>query len=381
MSSVPGLCFVHPNPAADCETFIQAQIDALAPVLVLHGGHMPLYEENGKRLFPGLSSDWRELFSPDCVPKCDTHSRAAEELASLFQQRGVRLVLAEYGPTGVALAEPCRLAGIPLAVHFHGFDASLQSVLEKYRHGYARVFEQAVALVAVSSEMVEDLAHFGASREKIHLLPYGVDTSLFQPAISGEAPPRCAAVGRFVDKKAPETTLLAFAQVLEQLPEARLTMAGDGPLRLCCMRLARHLGITQAVDFPGSLPHHEVAKLLQSSRCFVQHSVTAESGDKEGMPNAVLEAGAVGLPVVATRHAGIPEAVEHGVSGLLCKEHDLQAMAQNMLVLLTDPERASRMGHAGRARMKRLFEAHDRLGALAALLRNLLHTAASGEFA
>ncbi len=367
-----GLCIAYPSPEPACETFIQAHIDGLEPDQAWYGGHLPLFDSAGQPLLPDLPQEWRELFSVTGVPETDLHHRAAQGLADQFTKRDVDLVLAEYGPTGVALAEPCGLANVPLVVHFHGYDASLLPVLDKYRQGYQRMFEQAAALVAVSKEMERDLKSMGAPKDKIFLAPYGVNTTLFTVGDPAQAGPVFVAVGRFVDKKAPETTLLAFARVLAEAPEARLAMIGDGVLRDSCIRLAQGLGIAHAVDFPGNLPHQDVARAMNQARCFVQHSLTPASGDKEGMPNSVLEASASGLPVVATRHAGIPESVEHGVSGLLCAERDMEAMAEHMLVLARDPEKARTMGLEGRKRMEKRFHAPDCLAALARILEQAL---------
>lgn len=362
-------CIVHPNPGPGCETFIAAHVEGLAhEPLVLHGGHMPLFRRDGSPLFPGLPAEPGLLFSPTGRPETDLHERAADGLARLLAASGIDVLLAEYGPTGVALLEPCRRANIPLVAHFHGFDASLRAVLDKYRQGYARLFRQAAMIVAVSAEMRADLLALGADPRRLAVCHYGVDLARFREADPEAAPPRFVAVGRFVDKKAPETTLEAFAKVAALEPGAELVMIGDGVLRETCLRRAGTLGLDGRAHFPGRLEHAEVARVMRGSRAFVQHSRTAPSGDKEGLPNAVLEASACGLPVIATRHAGIPEAVVHGETGLLCAEGDVAAMAEHMLRLARDPAEAARLGRAGRARMERLFAAGGRLAELAALL-------------
>ncbi len=149
-------------------------------------------------------------------------------------------------------------------------------------------------------------------------------------------------------------------------------MAGDGVLRDGCMRLARHLGIAERCDFPGSVPHARVGEIMRASRAFVQHSLRPLSGDKEGMPVAIIEAGASGLPVVATRHAGIPEAVVHGQTGLLCDEMDVPAMAAHMERLLIDPEEAGCMGRAAREHVRARFDVRLRIAELERILRTAL---------
>jgi Glycosyl transferases group 1 len=102
------------------------------------------------------------------------------------------------------------------------------------------------------------------------------------------------------------------------------------------------------VTFLGEQPHDVVAAELRGARAFVQHSITAVDGDSEGLPNSVLEASATGIPVVSTRHAGIPEIVVDGTTGYLVDEHDVPAMVTQMERLLGDPALAATLGRAGR---------------------------------
>ena len=126
-------------------------------------------------------------------------------------------------------------------------------------------------------------------------------------------------------------------------------MIGGGPLFERCVELADDLGVSGSVEFPGFLPHEELAAVQRSARAFVQHSMEAPSGDSEGMPVAILEAAASGLPVVATRHAGIPDAVIDGVTGFLVDEGDVAAMSARMIQLAIDPALAAEFGVRARS--------------------------------
>ena len=369
------ICLIHPNPGPECETFIHAQAKSLqGPLSVLHGGHMPLYDQTKKALHPNLPS-LSSAFSPNGIPQTKEEEKAADNMALYFTDNEISVVLAEYGPTGVAMLKPCALANVSLVTHFHGFDASLKPVLKKYKKGYARLFKQASSIIAVSLEMKKDLIALGAPENKIDVNPYGVDASLFTRSEPDKAPPHFIAVGRFVDKKAPEILICAFAKIIRQVPDAMLTMIGDGVLREGCIRLARNLGLSDQISFPGVLPHKEIAKRMQKARCFVQHSVAAQTGDKEGTPNAVLEASASGLPVVATRHAGIKEAVVHEKTGLLCEEHDVMTMARHMLKMAIEPMLAQSYGKAGQQHIT----THYDYGARIKTLQTILDTAAGTQ--
>lgn len=369
-SSAPRVCLAHPNPGPRCETFIQALIDRLPGLCeVLHGGHMPCFDRSGRSLVADPSPHLPPEFSPDGQPGTERERMYFEAVLAHLGQLRPDVVFAEYGPTGVALAEACARLDIPLVVKFHGYDCSVRETIAKYRAGYARIFRQARALVAVSAHMAQALAALGAPQDKLRVIPTGVDTGRFQVGDPGAAPAHFVAVGRFVNKKAPLLTLLAFLQVAAEEPRARLTMLGDGPLREACLGLCRAMGLESRVVLPGAVGHAEVAAALGSARAFAQHSVTALNGDSEGTPNAVLEACASGLPVVGTRHAGIPEVVLHEETGLLCDEGDVDTMAAHMLRLAREPETAARLGRNGRARVEALYRQEDLLGALARILQ------------
>lgn len=188
---------------------------------------------------------------------------------------------------------------------------------------------------------------------------------MFEAGDAAANPPLFVGVGRFVEKKAPHLTLLAFRRVLDACPEARLRLLGDGPLMPVCRDMVRGLGMEHAVELPGAVPHAEVAEAMRGARAFVQHSVRAADGDCEGNPVAVMEAGAAGLPVVATRHAGIPETVLDGTTGLLVDERDVDGMAERMIELARDPALAGRLGRAARERIRAEFgmeKSIERLG-------------------
>jgi glycosyltransferase involved in cell wall biosynthesis len=275
----------------------------------------------------------------------------------------------------VLIQPACRRAGVPLVVHFHGYDASRHEILERFAAGYQRMFRRCAAVVVVSRLMQEQLVRLGAPPQNVRLNPYGVDLERFTPTDAAANPPLFVAVGRFVEKKAPQLTLLAFRRVLEACPDARLAMLGDGVLLDACRDIVRALGLSDAVDLAGRQPHERVAECLAGARAFVQHSVTPDSGDCEGMPNAVLEAGACALPVVSTRHAGIPDAVVEGETGFLVEERDVEGMAQHMTTLALDPALAGRMGAAARERMVAEFSMEQRIAAL----HDILKEAAGGR--
>jgi glycosyltransferase involved in cell wall biosynthesis len=361
------ICVAFPNKGYSySETFIRDHVERLpAEVSVLCGGMFPLFHSKGAqplipRWLSGLCYFLRK------TPGGEERVAGIERrvVVHFLKRTGARALLAEYGLTGVTLMEVCAAARVPMIVHFHGFDAYHETPLNRLGRQYPRMFESCAAVIAVSRDMEKQLLALGAVREKLHYIPYGVDVQLFQGADPATAAPVFLAVGRFVDKKAPHLTILAFRKVLERCPQARLVMVGDGDLWEACKQLVRALGVGAAVELRGPQTHDEVAVAMRSARVFVQHSVQASYGDSEGTPVAVLEASAAGLPIVSTLHAGIKDVVVHGETGFLVAECDVDTMAQHMIELALNPNLAAALGRAGRARIEEHFSMEQSIGNL-----------------
>lgn len=353
------LCVITPYLPTISESFIRAHIERLpANVTLVYGWPVRIGKKRvispaaqiANKILTAISGEKRkELSSPYTAALRNCQAEA---------------VLCEYGTTGVLAMEACHYLNIPMVVHFHGYDASVHQVLQENAENYKRMFEIASGIIAVSMSMKRKLIELGAPEEKTHYNPYGIDCDRFRGAHPQNAPPVFIAVGRFVEKKAPLLTLEAFAKVHAVFPEARLRMIGDGPLLEECRTFARQTQLENVVTFLGARSHTEVQQELERARCFVQHSVEAANGDSEGMPLGILEAGASGLPVVSTLHAGIPDAVVDGTTGFLVTERDVDGMGAQMLKLAGKPVLAGQLGLAARKHVLTNFSENKQLAAL-----------------
>lgn len=297
------------------------------------------------------------------------HSRDTllDALGGFCQHHDVDVILAEFGNCGATIAGLAKQLGIPLVVHFHGHDAHRQSILKPHvMDSYRRMFQSAHRILGVSRFMMSTLQEMGCPADTLIYNPYGPRESFY--AIQPSYEPVILFVGRFTDIKANHLLIMAFRQALEKTPNARLVMIGEGELLETCKSLAAAWGIADRVDFPGSIPHQEVVKHFAHACCFAQHSVTPSYGDAEGTPNTILEAGAAALPVISTRHAGIPDVVIDGETGLLVDERDVDGMARCMVELLQDPERCRRMGQAARQHIQNNFNADQHIARLQAAI-------------
>ncbi len=361
------VCVIDPAPLRKLPTFIRAHVEGLPADVTLVHGDPPHLGDRPLRSQSLAARAWRK--ASRIALRRPWGGDHTEALLRAFDEVRPDVVLSEWGPCSVRAMAACRRAGLPQVAHFHGYDASVHHVIASHHRQYQALFDAAAAVVAVSRAMARRLIELGAPADKVHYNPYGVDCRRFRDADPRHAPPTFIGVGRLVDKKAPRTTIRAFAAVRRACPEAQLLLIGDGPLRADCQRLIASLGLAGAVTLTGNLDHTEVQRRMRTARAFVQHSVEGPDGDCEGTPNAVLEAGATGLPTVATRHAGIPDVVVEGETGLLVDEHDEAAMAAAMTRLARDADLAGRLGGAARRRVEAEFAQPRRLAALADLCR------------
>lgn len=346
------LCIAHPNKGAYSETFIRDHI-ALLPFDVTgvyaRWGNVPRFQTSDDAPLASFGARLRRKLTPSASTDMEVDRKLAQAAFGRWLGRsGMDVVMSEYGIVGADIVDACNAHNVPLVVHFHGYDAHSVEVLEEYGARYEHLFKHAQAFIAVSKHMREHLISLGAPPEKTHWNPCGVVTSVFNESKPAEAPPVFVSVGRFVDKKAPHLAILSFRKVWEACPDARLVMIGDGPLLDACTQLVKALGMEQCVELLGSCPHDVVAERMKGARAFVQHSVTTTYGDSEGTPVAVLEAGASGIPVVATAHTGICDVVKDGESGFLVEECDIDGMASHLIRLAEDPALAGEVGSFAR---------------------------------
>lgn len=339
------IAIFSPSQNPYSETFIQAHKNYLKGNIFYYYGGMGRIELEGhdKLVSKAMQGYYRLIRKLKGHPFNYINEQSV--LDSLKKQ-AINVVLVEYGTHAYNLRSLLKASGLPIVVHFHGYDISIYDVIQRCGN-YKEVFSLASKLVAVSKPMRKKLIELDFKEENIVLTPCAADPSFekIQPVFSKK---QFVGIGRFTDKKAPYYTILAYNEVAKKHPDTRLILAGDGVLLNTCKNLVKHYDLENKVKFLGVISPEKYQKLLSESLAFVQHSITAENGDMEGTPVAIMEASTAGLPVIATRHAGIPDVIEHGVTGLLCEEHDVSAMANNMLRVLNDVTYAQKLGAAGK---------------------------------
>lgn len=285
------------------------------------------------------------------------------------------VIIAHFGPDGCLIAPIAARLGIPLIVKFYGYDVSRLLTRDRrtWRRRYAPLFARAARIVSISEHIQAKLISLGAPEEKLRIVRPGIRMDRFAPVDAGreDATIECLHVGRLVEKKAPLVTIRAFAQarnLTSQGHRLRLTLIGEGELEYRCRRLIAEHNLQAVVTMAGAVPHTDIPAAMARSHIYTQHCVTARDGDMEGLGISFAEASATGLPVVASRHNGVPEVVLDGKTGLLTDEHAVEATAAHIAALADNPGRRRSMGQAGRAHIERNYEINNSLDAMLALI-------------
>jgi colanic acid/amylovoran biosynthesis glycosyltransferase len=268
-------------------------------------------------------------------------------LDNILRRRGAQLMHIYFGHTGVHLLPFIKAWDKPCLVSFHGADITVR----EHQPGYAaqlRELLQTVPLVLARSQSLRDqLLELGCPPERLALNRTGVPLEQFpfvQRTLPEDGRWQVVQACRLIPKKGLVTSLQAFARFREHYPNATFVIAGDGPMREELQRWIGKLGLEKCVQFPGFLGQTKLHELYQSSHIFSHPSELMEDSNQEGIPNSMLEAMSTGLPVVATWHGGIPEAVEDGVNGFLVPEKDPQALCEAMRRIAASAELWSKMG-------------------------------------
>jgi glycosyltransferase involved in cell wall biosynthesis len=272
------------------------------------------------------------------------------------------MVHAHFGLDAANAMPIARSLGIPLVVTFHGWDATVrdsvfrrQSIAQNLYVARRSTLARMAARVLCVSEFIRRqilIKGFSPDRTIVHYI--GIDLRKFIPDPTIKRKATVLFVGRLVEKKGCEYLVRAMETVQAKVANADLVVIGDGPLRKRLEREAKSR--LRLFRFIGGCSAEVVRDWMGKATVFSTPSVVAESGDAEGFGMVFAEAQAMGLPVASFASGGIPEAVEHGVTGLLAPERDTAALAKNIVTLLTDSSLWCRFSVAGQERVRKLFD-------------------------
>jgi colanic acid/amylovoran biosynthesis glycosyltransferase len=294
-----------------------------------------------------------------------------DALRQILTKSDAQLLHIYFGHIAVHLLPLIRTWSKPSIVSFHGADV----LVDMNKPAYHRATEEmlgAVEHVLVRSESLRRaVVDLGCNENKIDIVRTGIPLHEFplrERTFPENGEWRLLQACRLIEKKGLSTTLRAFAEFNAVHPRSTITIAGEGPLLEDLQALSRALKIDNRVSFPGFVSQEKLREMFYASHIFLHPSETARDGNQEGVPNSMLEAMASGLPVLATNHGGIPEAIENGISGVLVAERDHAALARALLDTVQDRHLMAKLGRIGsqsvaekfdqRAQVRRLEEVY-----------------------
>ncbi len=299
----------------------------------------------------------------------------AQRILAALEQTDAKLLHIYFGHIGVHLLPLLEICPLPVVVSFHGADAQIDLHKPAHLARTRRMLGRATLLLVRSESLRARLVSLGAPHEKIRLHRTGIpldEIRFTQRTAPADGAWQCVQACRLIAKKGLATSLRAFAEFAREFPRATFTIAGEGPQLSELQALVESLGLTGRVTFPGFLTQDALRALYAGSHLFVHPSELGSDGNQEGVPNAMLEAMATGLPVVSTHHGGIPEAVEHGLSGLLTPERDAPALAESLFTLARNASAYAAMSTAAATRVSATFALGAQTRALEAIYAEAL---------
>lgn len=292
-------------------------------------------------------------------------TRDVRPYRQLLRDERPALIHAHFGVDAVYALPLARQLNVPLVTTFHGFDATTSNV-SLLRSGSPAwinylVFRKQLAMrgqlfLCVSEYIRRRVLALGFPAERTHVHYIGIDTDNVRPRQAEMAEPVVLHVARLTEKKGTEFLIRAFAALPSSLAQYKLVIIGEGPLRLKLERLAIDLGVAERVSFLGAQPHESVLAWMRRAATLVLPSVVAATGDAEGLGMVLLEAAALGVPVVGTQHGGIPEVVVDGQTGFLVPERDVDALTSRLQALLQNDGLRLQMGVAARRLVETRFD-------------------------
>jgi glycosyltransferase involved in cell wall biosynthesis len=282
-----------------------------------------------------------------------------EALGALLTRSSASLLHIYFGHIAVHLLPLIRTWPKPSVVSFHGADVLVDMDKPAYRRATLEMLSAVRRVLVRSKSLGQALVSLGCDPGRIEIVRTGIPLAEFRfraRSVPERNEWRLVQACRLIEKKGLPTTLRAFADFSARFPRATLHIAGEGPLLENLRDLASQLGIEEKVTFTGLISQEHLRELFLSSHIFLHPSETGKDGNQEGVPNSMLEAMASGLPVFATTHGGIPEAVEDGVSGVLVPEGDNEALARALLEAAASPDVLARLARAGAESVARNFD-------------------------
>ncbi len=331
------------------ETFIYYQVQSLSErydvdLLGLkfvnpHGYEIDSFRKHEislpKNIFQkAISKAYREIYDSPLNLTLRSYFR----LRKLFKKTSFSAIHAHFGYNGLNILKHAKKYRVPLVVTFHGYDASMMLSDETYKNRLPELFDYASSIILVSRHMIKNL-NLERWLNKVKIIPCSVDPDGFEVREENSSNViRILHSGRLVDKKGVPDLIRVFKNLQENYDNIELHIVGDGRQLESCKQLVQKFKLEKRVTFYGAVSHDKVKQILSTSDIFVLNSRVGDDGDMEGTPVTILEAMCSKVPVISTRHAGIPDVIEDGVNGLLVDERDNEGLEDALRTFIENPK-------------------------------------------
>jgi colanic acid/amylovoran biosynthesis glycosyltransferase len=298
----------------------------------------------------------------------------AKFLVQKMVEQKIELLHAHYGYMGVFALPFKKKLDIPLITSFYGLDVYQHTKSPLYRWQLRQLFKRGDLFLTCSQKMRQDLIALGAAPSRTRVLYGGADLQKFAhvslPPLDKEL--TILMCGRFVEKKGFIYGVRAFLQAAQVHENIRLKIIGSGNEEPALRALVAASPFAAQVTFLGNKSHEEYIEEIKRCHIFMAPSVTAKSGDSEGLPTVLIEAAAIGRPLIASRHSGIPEIVHDQQNGFIVDEKDVAGLAKAIQTLVADPALCEEFARYGRAYVEKMFNFETQVKILEKMYAELL---------
>jgi colanic acid/amylovoran biosynthesis glycosyltransferase len=347
------------TPALDqkSETFVHSQIERFKPILLFHGGWFHNKVNNKKIVRIRHKIRWFFLSEEEIRVKLIFKSLKCEQ---------IDVIIIQYFNTILDNYRWMVNLQLPIIVHFHGFDFSCHAYLNHpLLENGLKLISGAFSVSNSMTKRIKNNKHFPkyivtqpcppniSEIEKVNIKFMDSDpNSKFNNVVI---------LGRFTQKKAPIVNVFVIQKVLNLLADLkfndtiRFHWIGNGEYFEICCELVKQLNLTEYVAFYGAMDHEDALNIMGKCDVFIQNSITAVDGNTEGTPVALLEAGCLGLGVVATKHEGIIDVIEHNGNGFLVDQGDVDNLAKYVVELCIDSEKRLLFGSKLKEKVNKEF--------------------------
>ncbi|AZJ24440.1 colanic acid biosynthesis glycosyltransferase WcaL (plasmid) [Bacillus wiedmannii bv. thuringiensis] len=253
------------------------------------------------------------------------------------KKNNISLLHAHHGQLGMLLLPFKTETNLPLVTSIRGRDATLANQPIGYLENMKMLFNQGERFFPVCQYLADRLIAWGCPPEKIRVLYGGVNLNQYNyQTLQKKESQNILSVGRLVEKKGHHILMQAFKKIKDEFPKATLTVIGRGELEEYIKSLAIQLNLGNSFRLLNHLPKDQVREQMNNADIFCAASLEASNGDIEGIPNTLKEAMALGVPVISTDHAGIPELITNNKEGVLVQENNVDALANALGFMLTN---------------------------------------------